>query len=522
MPITRLPLTQPIETRDGTLSKDSKSVNGYFESSNGKREFIKRPGLTQFTVTPALPLTTPSGFYYWKQTKSYYVSFYTNTTTTIGGIPYNNHNIYQVDANTGASTLLGTIAGFQAVEFINSDSSNTYLFFHTEIQACVIWKAVPTTISVVTTWPISAPFELAVPSLCTLDGYVVVGTIDGRIYTSNLNDAFNWNALNYVSMTADANTMVGLARHLNYIVAFGQNAIQFFYDAGTSPGSPLAPSQSYTLEIGCVNAQTISEIEQSVIWVGTSDTEGYGVYMLDGVSPVKVSTPYIDRILRRSKMTANGYCKSTALKINGHTFYILTLMDINVTIVYDVNEKVWTQWTSYSLGVTANNGAHPAIGSTSIYAEQIFRASYFQGLDFQILSQGIYTMLDLYQGIIYQLNPEVYNDLAAPIYYRSVTDIADSGTTKRKFYQRVEIVGDKAPATMFIRHSDDDYQNWSPYRSVDLNASRSQIYQTGAARRRAWEFLCTDNQPLRLDAAEIDFSVGELEQDGVAPTNYRT
>jgi hypothetical protein len=74
---------------------------------------------------------------------------------------------------------------------------------------------------------------------------------------------------------------------------------------------------------------------------------------------------------------------------------------------------------------------------------------------------------------------------------------------------------------MNIRHTDDDYQSWSPYRSVNLNASRSQIYQTGASRRRAWEFLCTDNAPLRLDAAEMDFDIGELEGGGPAPTTYR-
>ena len=74
---------------------------------------------------------------------------------------------------------------------------------------------------------------------------------------------------------------------------------------------------------------------------------------------------------------------------------------------------------------------------------------------------------------------------------------------------------------MNIRSSNDDYKTWSAYRTVNLNASRPQIYQTGQARRRAWEFLCTENQPLRLDCAEIDFEIGELEDSGVAQTQYR-
>jgi tryptophan synthase alpha chain len=55
MPVERIPLTQPIETRDGTLTKDSRCVNGVFEIRDNKREFVKRPGLL------AVGSTLPSG-----------------------------------------------------------------------------------------------------------------------------------------------------------------------------------------------------------------------------------------------------------------------------------------------------------------------------------------------------------------------------------------------------------------------------------------------------------------------------
>ena len=98
----------------------------------------------------------------------------------------------------------------------------------------------------------------------------------------------------------------------------------------------------------------------------------------------------------------------------------------------------------------------------------------------------------------------------------------DNGSTKRKFYGRLEIIGDKVAATMQIRHSGDDYNTWSNYRTVDLNASRSQVYLSGADRRRAWEFLVTSNAPLRLDAAEVDFRIGEMDQEqAVGGGRYR-
>jgi hypothetical protein len=344
-----------------------------------------------------------------------------------------------------------------------------------------------------------------------LDSTVYVATKAGRIYGSNLTDPTTWNPLNYISAESEPDKIVGIVKHLNYLLAFGQWSTEFFYDAGGNivngvpVGSPLAAAQSYKTEVGCANGDSIVQFDQLVAWVGTSKAVGLGVYLLDGTAPVRVSTPYIDRILGNSDMSD---VKSYAFKFNGHMFYVLTLHDLNVTIVYDVNEKVWTQWTMWAIGDENS-------GSPGLYGEQYFRPSYYANVGLT------YYLLDDDTGTIYTLSDTNYTDAGAPIYYRAVTDIIDSGTTKRKFYNRVEIVGDKTPATLKVRHTGDDYKTWSPYRSVNLIAGRAQIYQTGADRRRAWEFLSTDAVPLRLDSAEVDFSIGEMDNEGVAPTNYR-
>lgn len=345
-----------------------------------------------------------------------------------------------------------------------------------------------------------------VPGVVFLDSYIVIGTTSGRLYNCELNNPASWNALNYVTAESEPDNLTGISKHLNYILAHGQWSTDFFYDAGTYPGSPLASAPSYKFEVGCANGDSIVSFENTVLCIGISKTTGTGVFGIDGVSPVKLSTVYIDRILNNSNMSE---IKAYTLRYNGHPFYVLTLHDLNVTIVYDVSEKMWYQWTMWALGDSDS-------GIPGVYAEQYFRPSFFSG-------DGLsYYLLDDDNGTLYVMSDLYYNDAGAPIYYRAVTDLIDNGTTKRKFYNRVEIVGDKQPAVMNIRHTDDDYKSWSPYRTVNLNASRPQIYQTGQARRRAWEFLCTDNQPLRLDAAEIDFEIGELEGGGVSPTVYRS
>lgn len=566
MPTERTPLTQPIETRDGTLTKDSKSVNGYFESRDNKREFIKRPGLATVTLDNPLPSSDGQGIYYYN---GYIYSVVNNT-------------VYKTNPSTNATTTVGTITGTVKQCYFTPSFLGTYLFFHnqtngylingstgafsqitndkvavvtiltggtgyTDATASVTFSAPPsggttatgtvqTTGGVVTNITITNPgsgyvtaptvtitdsgsgvnatassllsyFPTTglVAGVAFLDAYVFVGTPAGRVYSCNVGDPTIWNPLDYITAEAESDQSVAICKHLNYVMNFGQWSLEFFYDNANPIDSPLAAATSYKVEIGCANGDSVVPFEQTVAWIGTSLSNGKGIFLLDGTAPTRISTAYIDRILGNSDMS-----KVTAysFKMNGHMFYVCSLHDLNITLVYDFNEKMWNQWTMYAVGTDTS-------GVTGIYAEQYFRPSYFTKVN------NDYYLLDDDNGTMYTMSDLYYTDAGAPIYYRAVSDIVDSGTTKRKFYQRLEIVGDKVGAIMKVRHTGNDYKTWSNYRSVDLSKPRAQIYLGGADRRRAWEFLCTDAVPLRLDSAEIDFKIGEIENEAMQPTQYR-
>ena len=566
MPTERTPLTQPIETRDGTLTKDSKSVNGYFESRDNKREFIKRPGLATVTLDNPLPSSDGQGIYYYN---GYIYSVVNNT-------------VYKTNPSTNATTTVGTITGTVKQCYFTPSFLGTYLFFHnqtngylingstgafsqitndkvavvtiltggtgyTDATASVTFSAPPsggttatgtvqTTGGVVTNITITDPgsgyvtaptvtitdsgsgvnatassllsyFPTTglVAGVAFLDAYVFVGTPAGRVYSCNVGDPTIWNPLDYITAESESDQSLAICKHLNYVMNFGQWSLEFFYDNANPIDSPLAAATAYKVEIGCANGDSVVPFEQTVAWIGTSLSNGKGIFLLDGTAPTRISTAYIDRILGNSDMS-----KVTAysFKMNGHMFYVCSLHDLNITLVYDFNEKMWNQWTMYAVG-TATSGV------TGIYAEQYFRPSYFTKVN------NDYYLLDDDNGTMYTMSDLYYTDAGAPIYYRAVSDIVDNGTTKRKFYQRLEIVGDKVGAIMKVRHTGNDYKTWSNYRSVDLSKPRAQIYLGGADRRRAWEFLCTDAVPLRLDSAEIDFKIGEIENEAMQPTQYR-
>lgn len=631
MATERIALTQPIDSRTGSFSSDAYSSNCYFDSSSGKREYIKRPGLV--AAVQVTPVTPPA------------------TLQSQGLTPYNgnliaviNNTAYKINPTTYAVTTLGTLSVSTSQSYFVRTFLDAYLFMQNKVNGYLLNKAgtqgpitndkianisidnpglnysegitlsfsasgvsatatvtngnitavsitsagsgltvAPTiTINVAstvtptgtglvgdyiisvssgtgiyvgmqasgtgvannalvtnvngTTITLSLPNTDAVsgtitfvdlgsngvltPSLNSfpagpfvsgavfLDNYIFIGTTDNRIYNSNLGDPTTWEALSYLSFEQTADTLVGIVKHLNYLVAFGNNSTQFFYDAGTYPGSPLALAASYTSEIGCASGDSIVATSNTVLWIGKTRTYGKCVYAMDGVSATKVSTSNIDRHIEADDLSyVTAYC----YKVSGHTLYILTLHNTQKTLVYDLDEKQWYTWTQYAMA--SNTQPNPGT-----YYESYFRGTYYAEMD------NIPYVLDDDNAKLYYFSTNIYQDDGQSIYCRSVTDIKDNGSTKRKFYGRCEIVGDKVQGgVMQISHTGNDYASYSTPRSVDLNAPRSQVYLSGADRRRAWQFLCTSNVPLRLDAAEIDFRIGEMDQEQAVGggTQYR-
>ena len=634
MAIERIPITQPLESRSASLTKDSYSANCIFETRDQKREFIKRPGLvkatdivsvtppaykqsqglaeynnkiiamidnTLYKVDPSTYAVSTLGTTSASTNQSYFVKTFLNnylmiqnrndgyllkqddtlitidndyvigasiisdnsgysegvvvtfsapvsgTTATgtavvengvITGVTMTNKGSgYTVAPSvtfTPATTKTPTATG-SAGDYTITVSSATGLYINMSVSGTGIdtnarvTKVSGTTItlSVANTGSVSGTITFTdtgifadatatlnafpagpyVPGLVFLDNYIFIGTQDNRVYNCDLGDPTAWNALGYFSFEQSTDNLIGIAKHLNYLVAFGEWSTQFFYDsANQAPASPLSLAASYSSEVGCANGDSIVQTEQTVLWVGTSKVSGKSIYLLEGTSPKRVSTAHIERFLEASdlsQVTAYTY------KFNGHLLYILTLHDLNVTLVFDLIEQTWYVWSMYSL----SSGDQPNPGQ---YHENYFRPTFYA----EVLGKPY--VLDDDRGILYYLSTTQYTDNGASIYCRSVTDIMDNGSTKRKFYGRLEIIGDKIPAVLQVRHTGDDYNTWSSYRAVDLNQSRPQLYLCGQDRRRAWEFLCTDAVPLRLDAAEVDFDIGEIDQDpNSQPARYR-
>ena len=122
MPIQRIPLSQPIETRDGLLNTDSRCVNGYFETRNGVREFVKRPGLVNHTVSPALPTSKGQGMAWFKG----------NLYAVVSDV------LYKIDPVTYASTVVGSLSGSGKTCYFTQTLNDGYLFIQDQVNGYLV------------------------------------------------------------------------------------------------------------------------------------------------------------------------------------------------------------------------------------------------------------------------------------------------------------------------------------------------------------------------------------------------
>lgn len=388
---------------------------------------------------------------------------------------------------------------------------------------------------------------LTVPGVVYLDGTIYVMDPAGIIWGSDLSNPLSWSALNFISANADGDAAVMLARHLNYVVAFKERTTEFLYNAGApAPGSPLGKMQNAFMEIGCAVAGSVASSDNSVYFMSKSASKGRSISKMEGFTPRKISTPFIDRILNADDLAT---VRSFVVKLNGHVFYVLTLVTSNLTLVFDEVTSEWHRWTSMTLGAAVNvTGTTTTDGVTTIPStahgledgdpirliNQILPISYVDANTFTVVSAETvpantsynpYTesyFIGLYYAYasgedlvltgdgaaIYKFSTSTYQDNGMPIDVRARTAVEDFGEMKLKIYRRLELVGDIENTDVNLRWTDDDYQTWSLFRPIPVDANRAQLRMLGASRRRAFEMRHIDNTALRKISIELDIDLG--------------
>ena len=255
MPLTRVPLGHNIGSRNGTLDKDSKLGNAIIEVEKSESlSIVKRPGMVEYQSVGAgsglgifavgshffsivgttfydngVAKGTVDGtdeydwiasidqtlIFFKNEVKGYVYTISTGTLLDLSGTITTQSGT--TVSGTPTVTLSAPNAAIQPGQLISGTGiiAGTYVLtiFGTTLTLSQNASASGTvTLTFTTSYP-----GTTVSGAVFVDGYYVVGTPEGLLYNSNVEDPTTWQAINYIGVVSDADKLVAIGLSLIHI-----------------------------------------------------------------------------------------------------------------------------------------------------------------------------------------------------------------------------------------------------------------------------------------------------------------
>lgn len=508
----RWPLVNNLNSRNQLFDKDARLINAYAEKdrSTGEYQVEKRPG---FSIAPVVMGTPGVGHGMTSINMPFtsgiispelrwitiYISgalLYYFTTSSIG--------ISTPSASLGLVAVFNNLARFLSVPDIN------IIIFNSGGGSLTVGGG----ISDGATWVVQSGYDGlgipifskgtmvpgdgsgwpagTVPGMVYLNGFAYVMDYTGQIWqTTTQNIVFgpaSWSGTAHIQAASDSDLGVILAKQLIYVVAIKSWTVQFYYDAGNTTGSSLSPVPGATYNFGCLSPDTFADLDGTLIFATQSKDGTHEIVKITNLQYEVISTPAVERQLDLGGGIPAVTFYATAYQHSGHRWYIITNTKTNVTMVYDIGEKLWYLWTDYL------NSYYPVASRSSAYNSQEWQ---------QMISTGN----------IYQLDGDyVYpNDSGNIVPVDIYTPNFDAGVDRIKQLSQMRFNADQtAGSKLWVQFSDNDYKTWNNYRVVDLGRVRPILNDEGSFYKRAYHFRHYANTGLRIRSVDLQMDLGIL------------
>lgn len=475
---TRWPLVTTPSNRSTSPLKDGRLVNCYAELN---------PETGEYTVQQRLGF---SGAGYTPATGAGRGMFFTSNVAGFGSVFY----IYgtQVWSN---NIVRGTVAAHDPSSlwsgkfyFTQMFSDDTNLFFDDANNA---YYTDGVTVTHVTD-PNFPP--LRVPGSAYLNGRLYVMSTDGTITgATNIDDASAWDPLNTIVAQTKPDRAVFLTSDLTYIIAMKEWSTEIFYDSGNAPGSSLAPVQGGFISYGCFAPDSVQEMDGILIWVTNNQKGALNIVRMDNLQIQIITTPAVERLLEGALGVANipnDNFRSFTVRRGGHRFYVLTSLTNNMTMVYDLDQQLWSEWFG------SDQNCLPYVDSCTNPQGAVIVQHATNGTNYQADTCFVYP-----------------DDLGVPFYTDIYTPNFDAKIGRQKNLSNMYFNADRQlGSTLYVRCNDNDFDPtmWTNFRPVNLGNKRPMLTNCGTFYRRAYHFRKRDSFPLRLTSVDLQMALCTL------------
>jgi len=459
----RLPLVVLPSNRSHSTNKDAKLVNCYIETDEqGEIQIYRRPGMLTFQTHS--PPQEGTGAFYWDG----------DVYTVFGVTLYRNNASVGTLGTTGTAKNAFTSILGATPKMILGDGTQAYTYYVGGGLSADLH-------SINTEYPATTVYGFAY-----LNGEVSVMQPEAVVWTSKENSVDqvgDWDPLAFISAQAEPDNGIAIAKQLVYDIAFNEWTTEVFFDAGNPSGSPLGPVQGSLISYGCAAADSIQSIDDVLFWLSRNRTNSLQIAKMERLSLEIISTKAIDRLLVGADLSD---VMSWQIKFDGHSFYVITLVSLNLTLAYDIVEGFWCQWTDqYGNYLNIVASTYDASGNNILQHKT--------------------------DGTLLYMSTSYYTDDGAPIPVSIVTPTFDAQTRRRKQMNMMYFVADQVDGSVLqVRYSDDDYKSWSNWRTIDLSLDTPSASGWGTFKKRAYHLYHKQDTFFRISAVEIQYDIGSL------------
>jgi hypothetical protein len=464
-------------------NRDIDIVNMYYDrvsQENKQREvwLKKRPGLaaTNYDIgrTGANKIR---GYYYHRESNRLYYAI----GTKVRSFNFNSGTTFrEVQTLTTSSGHVGFC------DFLKSDGTK-YIVFTDGVELFVDTYAT-STCTKVTDADLPTPH---LPFPVYLDGYIFLAKPDTNdFYNSTVDDPFSWVAGDFLQAEMSADSIVRIAKNRNYLIVFGKESLEMFYNAAIATGSPMQRNDSAFKNIGYISG--LCSYGDKLYFVGQEKEANVAIYEIDGFKVNKISNEVIDRSIQ-ADAPANVTDFSTVtltvvnglVSVDGHTFYMVRAE--RDTWMYDVEEKFWYRWRKR--------------GGDPLDIEASF--TLYNGQCICILED---------QATLSLMSPLIYQDFDQNFLCSYTTEDFTGETYNWKTCHRAMLIGDMwdntGTSNVLLEWSDDDWKNTTGSGNINVFSSSPYITRLGRFRNRSFRLSYSEPYPLRIKQLDLDLNIG--------------
>ncbi len=193
-----------------------------------------------------------------------------------------------------------------------------------------------------------------VNSVCSIDGYLVFTTGQGKAYASELN-SLEVNALSFATAESKPDGLVRAIPYGGQLFLFGGFTTEIWTNVGSVP---FPFRRSAIIPRGLAGSYCIAGYEDNfghaLVWIGDDNA----VYRLNGYTPEKVSPPDLDGLIEavddKQTLEVSVYIS------RGHAFVLVS--SETWSWVLDLNSIKWAERQSYQLQRSRITGGVNAFG----------------------------------------------------------------------------------------------------------------------------------------------------------------